>query len=75
MLKSCWYNFKSLSLESKGFIIGIIIAIIVLVIGIFKTVFIAFCALMGYYIGKSITSNNENITNFLDRILPPGMYR
>ena len=36
-----------------------------------KAVFVILCALLGYYIGKSI-DNKESLRDLLDKILPPG---
>ncbi|MCX7885205.1 MAG: DUF2273 domain-containing protein [Caloramator sp.] len=52
-----------------GTVIGLIIAIFVLSIGFFKTLFIAICAFMGYYIGKKI-DNKESIVEIIQKILP-----
>ncbi|AIS52378.1 hypothetical protein TKV_c12070 [Thermoanaerobacter kivui] len=60
--------------ENKGKIIGVILGFIValsiLLIGFFKTIFIGICIIGGYYIGKKI-DEGENIANLVDSILPP----
>lgn len=61
--------------EINGSLIGFIIAVLILVVGFFQTIFIAICVLIGYYIGKKITVNKDYLKNLLDRILPPGTYR
>ncbi|TYQ13372.1 UNVERIFIED_CONTAM: putative membrane protein [Acetivibrio alkalicellulosi] len=61
--------------EVNGALAGLIISVIILLIGFFKTLFIVICVLVGYYIGKKISDDKEYIKNFLDRILPPGTYR
>ncbi len=61
--------------EINGALIGLIIAICVLVVGFFQTLFIAICVFLGYYIGKKISKDKNYIRNLLDRILPPGTYR
>lgn len=66
-------------IENRGAIhgasIGLLFSIIVLLIGILKTLFIAICVGLGYYIGKRMSEDKKYITNVLDRILPPGTYR
>lgn len=57
--------------KTIGSIIGFIVAILILTIGFFKTLFIVFCTFIGYYIGKK-SDNQEDFKEFLDRILPPG---
>lgn len=54
-----------------GTLIGIIVAIFILIIGFFKTLFIAICAFIGYYIGKK-TDNKESIVEIIEKILPDG---
>ncbi|HPD01232.1 MAG TPA: DUF2273 domain-containing protein [Acetivibrio sp.] len=59
----------------NGAFIGLVVAICVLVIGFFQTLFIAICVLVGYYIGKKISKDKNYLRNLLDRFLPPGTYR
>lgn len=63
----------------KGGIIGaaagLLLAVLILIIGFFKVLFIAIFAGVGYYIGKRIHSDRDYIKNLLDRVLPPGTYR
>ncbi|AEE91543.1 conserved protein of unknown function [Tepidanaerobacter acetatoxydans Re1] len=54
-----------------GGILGLLIGIIIIAIGFLKALFVILCALVGYYIGKSI-DNKEDIRDILDKILPPG---
>lgn len=61
--------------EVLGAGIGLAIAIIVLLLGILKALFIVFCVVFGYYIGKRLSQDKDYIKNLLDRILPPGTYR
>ena len=59
----------------NGAAIGILIAVIILTIGFLKTVFIGICGLIGYYLGKKLSEDEDYIKNLLDKILPPGSYR
>ncbi|KNF07401.1 protein of unknown function DUF2273 [Gottschalkia purinilytica] len=55
-------------------LIGFILAVIILLVGFFKTLFIIACVLVGYYFGSKI-DNEENISDILDKILPPGNFK
>ncbi|MBZ4662405.1 MAG: hypothetical protein JG776_87 [Caloramator sp.] len=59
--------------ENKGKILGVatglVFSILVLLIGFFKTIFIVFCVLLGYYIGNKI-DNKENILETIEKIIP-----
>lgn len=59
----------------NGAAIGLIIAVAILIIGFFETLFIALCVGIGYYIGKRLSEDKDYIRNLLDKILPPGTYR
>ena len=54
-----------------GGILGLIIGIIIIALGFLKALFVILCALLGYYIGKSI-DNKESLRDLVDKILPPG---
>lgn len=54
-----------------GSLIGFIVAVLALIVGFFKTVFIAICILIGYYIGKK-KDNKESIIEIIERFLPDG---
>lgn len=57
-----------------GSAVGLLLAIIILIIGFFKTLLIVLFVLSGYYIGKKIDSK-EDIIDILDKILPSGWNR
>lgn len=61
--------------EINGALIGFIVASVILIIGFFRTLFIAICVGIGYYIGKRLSEDKEYLKNLLDRVLPPGTYR
>ena len=58
----------------NGALIGLVLSILILCIGFFKTLLIALFVFGGYYIGKKV-DNKEDIIEFLDRILPSGWDR
>lgn len=57
-----------------GVTLGIIFAILIIVFGIFHTLFVILCATAGYVIGKRI-DEKEDIMEILDKLLPPGYHR
>lgn len=59
----------------NGAATGLVLATLILIIGVIRTLFIAICVGFGYYIGKKVTEDKDYIKNLLDRILPPGTYR
>lgn len=54
---------------------GLLVAVAVLLLGVFRVVFIAICVGIGYFIGTKVSDNKDYLKNLLDRILPPGTYR
>ncbi len=50
-----------------GAIIGLVIAVLVITIGFFKTVFIAICLIMGIIVGKRI-DDNESIKELVGNL-------
>lgn len=55
--------------------IGFLTAVMILVLGFWRVLFIALLTGVGYYIGKRIHDDKDYIKNLLDRVLPPGTYR
>lgn len=53
-----------------GAIMGLVIGILVLIIGFFKTLFIVVCTFLGYYIGK-LADDRESFNDVLRKIIPP----
>ncbi len=61
--------------QVTGTLVGFSIAVLILLIGFFKVLFIAIFTGVGYYIGKRIHEDKDYLKNLLDRVLPPGTYR
>lgn len=57
-----------------GMFIGMFIGIFILVFGFFHTMFVMFCMISGYIVGKRI-DEKEDIMDILGKLLPPGYYR
>jgi uncharacterized membrane protein len=56
-----------------GMLTGLFFSVFVIWIGIIKTLFIALCIYLGFFIGKKI-DDKEDLLIFLDKILPPGKF-
>lgn len=57
-----------------GVTAGLMIGIFIITFGFFRTLFVLFCVTAGYIVGKRI-DEKEDITEILDRLLPPGYRR
>ena len=67
--------FKSKSGGAKGALIGLVVALLIIFLGLIKTIFIAICVGIGYYIGKCFEADKNFFRKLLDRFLPPGRFR
>lgn len=54
-----------------GVFLGLLVSILIISYGFFKAAFIMLCVGLGYYLGKRLDNNKEDIAEILDRILPP----
>lgn len=59
----------------NGAAAGLLVAVLILLLGFIKVLFLIICVGVGYYIGKRLWEDENYIKNLLDRILPPGTYR
>ena len=57
-----------------GVSIGFILGILILAIGFLQALFVMFCMVVGYVIGKWI-DDKEDLMEILDKLLPPGTHR
>lgn len=57
-----------------GMSIGLLMGVFIIFIGFFKTIFIMFCMMAGYVVGKRI-DEKEDLADILEKLLPPGYYR
>ncbi len=55
-----------------GGLIGMVLAILILSIGFFRTLFIVICTIAGYLLGSKSYSKKD-LLELLERILPPGL--
>ena len=58
-----------------GGVIGALIAILVLIFGFLKVLFVAICAAVGCLAGSIMQSSKNWIRKLIDKIFPPGTYR
>lgn len=68
-----FYNGHKGGINGAG--IGLFIAVMILLLGFLRVLFIAILTGLGYYIGKRISEDKDYLKNLLDRVLPPGTYR
>ena len=54
---------------------GFLLAVLLVVFGFLKTLFIVIVTLAGYLIGVKLFSDKERLKNFLDKIIPSGRFR
>ena len=55
--------------------VGFALALLLVIFGFFKTLFILFITLLGYLVGVRLFSDKERLKNFLDKLIPPGRFR
>lgn len=55
--------------------IAFFFGLLLILFGIWKTLFLVAITLAGYYIGKTFLSDKEDLKDLLDKIIPPGRFR
>jgi uncharacterized membrane protein len=55
-----------------GSVLGLLVGILVMLVGVLWALFIGFCVLVGFLVGKRLDDEQEEVIDILDRILPPG---
>lgn len=58
-----------------GGVVAFTIALLLVIFGFGKTLFILLMTLAGYLIGVRLFSDKERLKDFLDKIIPPGRFR
>lgn len=74
-LKQIAADFELLSTGNKGAIFGFIFALLIVIFGFWKTLFILVMTIIGYFIGVRLFARFDNISELLDKIFPPGFFR
>ncbi len=54
---------------------GLTLALLLVIFGFFKTLFILILTFAGYIIGTLYLRDKDKLRELLDRILPPGLFR
>ena len=67
------YNLRSG--EVTGTLFGAGVAVLILLFGLFRMIFIVICAGIGCYVGSKLSKDKNYVRNLLDKILPPGTYK
>ena len=71
LLREIWQQHSG---KMIGSALGLIASVMVIALGFFQAIFIMLCVLAGYVVGKRI-DEKEDITEILERLLPPGYHR
>jgi uncharacterized membrane protein len=54
---------------------GFVLALLLVIFGFLKTVFILILTLVGYFLGVKLFSDKDKLKNFMDKLIPPGRFR
>jgi uncharacterized membrane protein len=52
--------------------VGLVVSLMVMRFGVIWTVFICAAVLVGYLVGRHLDDEQENLSEVLERLLPPG---
>ncbi len=62
--------------RNRGRVLGVVLGLWagfgIMKLGVLWTLFISACVAIGYLIGRRLDDNQEDLLDFLDRVLPPG---
>lgn len=58
-----------------GAAVGFVLAVLWVIFGFWKTLFILLVTLAGYVIGARLFRNSEHFRELIDKVLPPGRFR
>lgn len=65
----------SLSSGPAGALIAFVFALLWVIFGFWKLLFILLLTLAGYFVGYRYFRDRDTIRKLIDKILPPGMFR
>lgn len=71
ILQDLWENYRW---RLVGTVAGLIIGLLFLFMGFFKTIFLLICIGAGFFIGTKV-DHKEDLIDWLDRLLPPGYHK
>lgn len=75
LFSALFEGFKNSGPGRNGALLAFVLALLIVIFGILKTLFILLLTLLGYYVGIRYFSNQKTIKELLDRIFPPGRFR
>ncbi len=75
MLRRFYKFYRNYRQCVNGAAIGLVVGLLFVLIGFFKTLIIGICVFIGFYIGKKLRADKDFLKKLLDRLLPPGTYR
>ena len=55
-----------------GALVGLVFSLMVMRFGIIWTMFVGLAVLAGYLVGRHLDEGEENLSEILERLLPPG---
>lgn len=70
-IENAWQNHRG---KSVGTLFGLVLGIVILLFGFWKTVFVLFCGMIGLGIGIKM-DRNEDIAHSLGKWIPPFFHR
>lgn len=68
-------DIEQLSTGAKGAVLGFILGLLLIVFGLWKTIFVLLMTLIGYIVGLRVFTRYGSVRDFLDKIFPPGFFR
>ncbi len=78
-MKHMFSRFLDMLQDRNAGVIGgtaaFVVAVLLVIFGVLRTLFIVLMTLAGYLIGVRLFSDKERLKNFLDKIIPPGRFR
>lgn len=75
MLRRLYKFYRNYRQCINGAAIGLVLGLLIVWLGVFKTLIIAVFTFLGFFIGKKLRQDKDFLKKLLDRILPPGTYR
>lgn len=75
MLRKLYKFYRNNYWGINGALIGLCLGLCLVFLGILKTVILAACVFVGFYIGRKLQKDKNFLRDLLDKILPPGSYR
>ena len=75
MLRKLYRFYRNNYWGINGAAVGLLLGLSLVFLGLLKTLVLAICVLVGYFIGRKLQKDKNFLRNILDKILPPGSYR